>query len=156
MLRTVGPPSRLGLRPRCRLPQRLFEPWSGGNPALAGPFFPVLPGAGQKIVCPPLLFFADKEPIFSFLHSPPRSGAPMRLRCEGATTREPQASDFGAHLRRRGCAPRHRRRASRDEEAWGHGETRSGAPTRIPIYCLINPIYTLNNQKKHYIIDIRL
>jgi len=66
-----------------------------------------------------------------------QSGIPLGLRCEGPTPRERQASDFGAALRRKGCAPGSPPRPSAFEaflgaaEAGGQGEPRSGAPIKL-------------------------
>ncbi len=57
---------------------------------------------------------------------------PLRLRCEGATPRERKSSAI-ARTFAGGGMPQDTA-VPRDEEAWGQGETPSGAPTSF--YCI--------------------
>ena len=163
VLRTGGPPSGLGCSPRCRSAPSRLRRGVGRQSRLGGTIFsPAWRGAEDCLPTPSILCIRENR-FLQFLFSPPRSGAPMRLRCEGATTRERQASDFGAHLRRRGCAPGSPPHPGYDLHDTGvrrkpgaRGNHREVVPPpRILIYYLSNLIYTVNREKKHYIIDIR-
>jgi hypothetical protein len=98
-----------------------------------------------------LATMVDKSDNILYVLSP-RSGIPQWLRCEGATQRERKSSAPGAPLCWRGCAPRPRRRAQRGEEAWGQGETRSGAPTKNSFLVLIpnNAILDLHSVEIYF------
>jgi hypothetical protein len=144
--RPSGPPLRVlprvvGLWPRAACPNRL-RLGIRQHPASSGTIFPVLPGARADdrclIECLQMLGLGEltKAIVPQFAIAAKRHTAEVALR-RGDAARA-QVERTRRALCWRGCAPRPRRRAQRGEEAWGQGETRSGAPTRS-FNCLPSP-----------------
>ncbi len=133
--------SGLGYSPRCRSALCLRP----GRPALCFSTPSGAPGARNSSLRPSRMqqaimrkcqYPSEIDRAWKICQSPsgtnaggqdlqPRSDVPLRLRCEGATPRERQASDTGAPLCWKGCAPGS---PARSAGSRGPGETAKRCP----------------------------